>query len=264
LSWVDLLELNYGSFTPPRAIEAPRRLPDLVSCIAMRARGGMVAAVRDGLAAFDPARMRLTRLIEIEADLPRNRPNDGRCDRAGRMWIGTMAMDAAAGQGSLYRIDADLSVTRMDSGFGVSNGVGWSPDDRWMYFVDSRAQAIYRYPFDATRGALGKREIFVDLSAQQGNPAGIAVDSEGFVWSAIWDGWAVMRFAPTGRVDRVVRLPAPRPTSCAFGGRGLRTLFITTARTRLSRERLAEAPLSGSILALDTEVAGQAETPFRG
>lgn len=264
LSWVDLLELNYGGFAPPRAIDAKRALPDLVSCIALRARGGMVAAVRDGLAAFDPVRMRLARLVEIEADLPRNRPNDGRCDRAGRMWIGTMAMDAAAGQGSLYRIDADLTVTRMDSGFGVSNGVGWSPDDRWMYFVDSRAQAIYRYPFDAARGGLGKREIFADLSDQQGNPAGIAVDEQGCVWSAIWDGWAVMRFAPNGRVDRTVRLPVPRPTSCAFGGRGLRTLFITTARTRLSRERLAEAPLSGSILALDAEVAGQAETPFRG
>jgi sugar lactone lactonase YvrE len=204
-------------------------------------------------------------LVAIESDRPRNRPNDGRCDRAGRFWVGTMAMDAAAGQGALYRVEPDLRVVRIDGGFGVSNGVAWSPDDRWMYFVDSRVRTIYRYRFDLASGHAEGREVFADLSDQaSGNPAGIAVDVEGCVWSAIWDGWAVMRFAPTGRIDRVVRLPVPRPTNVAFGGRRLATLYITTARSRLSRERLAEAPLSGSIFALPLAVRGQPETPFAG
>jgi sugar lactone lactonase YvrE len=153
---------------------------------------------------------------------------------------------------------------RVDGGFGVSNGIAWSPDDRWMYFVDSRARVIYRYRFDLASGHAGERETFADLTAQPGNPAGLTVDVEGFVWSAIWDGWAVMRFDPKGRLDRTVRLPVPRPTNCAFGGRRLSTLFITTGRARLSRERLNEAPLSGSIFALACDVRGQAETPFAG
>jgi sugar lactone lactonase YvrE/DNA-binding IclR family transcriptional regulator len=265
LQWVDLLDPHLGGLKPGQEPRPPLPLGDLVSCIALRASGGLVAATRHGLAALDPATGRLASLVGIESDRPRNRPNDGRCDRAGRLWVGTMAMDAAPGQGALYRVEADRKVVRVDGGFGVSNGIAWSPDDRWMYFVDSRARTIYRYRFDLVAGSAEGREVFVDLTGQgSGNPAGIAVDAEGFVWSAIWDGWSVTRFAPNGRVDRVVRLPVPRPTSCTFGGRRLSTLYITTSRSRLSRERLNEAPLSGSIFALPLAVRGQAETPFAG
>lgn len=269
LRWVDLLDPQLGALKPGEE-PAKLALADLVSCIALRESGGLVAATRHGIAALDPDSGRLTPLAGIEADRPRNRPNDGRCDRRGRFWVGTMAMDAAAGHGALYRVEADRSVARVDSGFGVSNGIAWSPDDRWMYFVDSRVRAIYRYRFDLASGTAEGREVFVDLSGPtsawlgSGNPAGIAVDAEGFVWSAIWDGWSVMRFAPNGRVDRVVRLPVPRPTSCAFGGKRLTTLYVATSRSRLSRERLAEAPLSGSIFTLPVTVRGQAETPFAG
>lgn len=264
LSWVDLLDPHLGSIKIGRDPAPAVPLHELVSCIALRQSGGLIAATRRGLAALDPESGSLTPIAEIEADRPRNRPNDGRCDRAGRFWVGTMAMGGGAAQGALYRVGADHHVARIDSGFGVSNGIAWSPDDRWMYFVDSRVRTIYRYRFDLASGAAEGREVFVDLTGEAGNPAGLAVDSEGHVWSAIWDGWAVKRFDPKGRVERVIRLPVPRPTSCTFGGRGLTTLYVTTARTRLSRERLQESPLSGSIFALPGTIRGQADTPFAG
>jgi sugar lactone lactonase YvrE/DNA-binding IclR family transcriptional regulator len=264
LFWVDLLDPHLGTLRPGQDAQPAVPLADLASCIALRASGGLVAATRQALAALDPATGRLKPLVALEPDRPRNRPNDGRCDRLGRFWVGTMAMDAAPGQGALWRIDGGRAA-RIDGGFGVSNGIAWSPDDRWMYFVDSRVRAIYRYRFDLAAGAVEGRELLVDLTGQGGgNPAGIAVDAEGCIWSAIWDGWAVIRFAPSGKVDRVVRLPVPRPTSCAFGGRKLATLYVTTSRSRLSRERLAEAPLSGAIFALPVDVRGQPETPFAG
>ena len=264
LHWVDLLDPHLCAARPGRVPVTRLPLYDLVSCIAFRQAGGLVGATRRGLAALDPETGALTRIVEIEADRPRNRPNDGRCDRHGRFWVGTMAMDGAAGQGSLYVVDRDHRVRRVDTGFGVSNGIAWSPDDRWMYFADSRARMVYRYRFDLAAGTASDRAAFIDFSGDPGNPAGLAVDVDGFIWSTVWDGWAVRRFDPDGRLERVVHLPVPRPTSCTFGGRGLTTLFVTTARSRLSRERLEEAPLSGSIFALPVPVRGQPETPFAG
>jgi sugar lactone lactonase YvrE len=146
----------------------------------------------------------------------------------------------------------------------VSNGLGWSPDDRRFYFTDSGTRRIYVYDYDIETGAVAGRRTFVALPEGMGVPDGLAVDAEGFVWSAQWDGWCVTRYDPDGRVDRVINLPVPRPTSCAFGGPDLSTLYITSARIRLSAQQLAEAPLSGSVFALATATRGLPETPFAG
>jgi sugar lactone lactonase YvrE/DNA-binding IclR family transcriptional regulator len=239
-------------------------MPELVGAVVPRRRGGFVAAMQTGLKAVDLDTGAVTTIAAPEATKPGNRFNDGKCDRRGRFWAGTLAIDTTPGHGSLYRLDPDGRCTCVESGFHVSNGLGWSPDDRTFYFTDSGAKRIYAYDFDIETGALANRRVFVEVPEGSGAPDGMAVDAEGFVWSAHWDGWCITRYDPQGRVDRVINLPVPRPTSCAFGGPDLTTLYVTSARIRLSVQQLAEAPLSGSVFAIQTGVKGLPEVPFAG
>ena len=172
-----------------------------------------------------------------------------------------MRLDASRASGSLYAIAPDLSWQRQESGLTVANGLDWSPDGRSFYFVDSAHSRIYAYAFDAKTGTLADRRVFAEVA---GRPDGLAVDAEGFVWCAIWDGWCLHRYAPDGRLDREVWLPVPRPTSLAFGGPDLKTLFITTARIRLPSRVLAEAPFSGGLFTLPVDVPGLAAAEFGG
>jgi sugar lactone lactonase YvrE len=133
-----------------------------------------------------------------------------------------------------------------------------------MYFTDSGVKRIYVYDFDLESGEIANRRVFVQLPDGAGLPDGLAVDEEGFVWSAHWDGWCVTRYDPGGKIDRVVSVPVPRPTSCCFGGPDLSTLFVTSARIRLSARQLADAPLSGGVFALNAGVRGQLDTAFAG
>ena len=239
-------------------------MPELISAIVPRQRGGYLAAMQTGLKAVDLDSGRLTAIAAPEADKPGNRFNDGKCDRRGRFWAGTLAIDTTPGHGSLYRLDPDGRCTTMDTGFNISNGLGWSPDDRLFYFTDSGARRIYVYDFDIDSGSIANRRIFVELPEGVGTPDGLTVDADGFVWSAHWDGWCITRYAPDGKVDRVINLPVPRPTSCAFGGPDFTTLYVTSARIRLSAQQLAEAPLSGSIFAIRTGVTGLPGAAFAG
>jgi sugar lactone lactonase YvrE len=150
----------------------------------------------------------------------------------------------------------------MDSGFICSNGLGWSPDDRTMYFTDSMVRTIWAYEFDLPTGALGARRVFAKLADNDGVPDGLTVDSEGFVWSAIWDGWRVIRYAPDGSIDREVSMPVQRPSSCMFGGPDLKTLYITSACVELGWSALAKGPLAGALFALECDVAGLPEPAF--
>src|SRR5690606_20287098 len=172
--------------------------------------------------------------------------------------------DTAPDQGRLWRLDPDGRTYEMDRGFHVSNGLGWSPDDKTFYFTDTAKQTIYAYDFDLESGAIGNRRVFVTVPESEGKPDGLTVDAEGFVWSAHWDGWCVTRYDPEGKVERVINLPVPRPTSCVFGGPDLQTLFVTTARIRLSAAQLADAPLSGSVFAIDTGIKGLLDPMFAG
>jgi sugar lactone lactonase YvrE/DNA-binding IclR family transcriptional regulator len=262
LYWVDILAPAVHRFDPKTRTNEEMVLPRLVSAVVPRRGGGLVALTQEGLEAFDFASGGLEPLVDPEADIPDNRFNDGKCDRSGRLWAGTMCLDASRTTGSLYAIRADLSWARVASGFTVANGLDWSPDGRTFYFADSAPGRIYAYEFDMATGGLGQRSIFAEIDASLGRPDGLAVDSEGFVWCAIWDGWCIHRYAPDGRLDREVRLPVPRPTSIAFGGDGLKTLFITSARIRLPSRVLAEAPFSGGLFTLPVDVAGLPAAEF--
>ncbi len=264
LALVDILAPSIIIADPQDGTFQTHAMPELVSAVVPRRRGGFLAAMQTGLKAVDLTTGKVSTIASPEAGKPGNRFNDGKCDRRGRFWVGSLAIDTTPGHGALHRLDPDGRCVMMDDGFHVSNGLGWSPDDRRFYFTDSRPRRIYVYDFDLESGAIENRRVFAQLPEGVGVPDGVAVDAEGFVWSAHWDGWCVTRYDPDGKVDRVINLPVPRPTSCAFGGPDLSTLYVTSARIRLSAQQLAEAPMSGSVFALQTGARGLPETPFAG
>lgn len=247
-----------------RAGTSRHPMPSEIGCIALRRGGGLVAALREGVAFIETEGMSAEVVLPLESDLPHNRFNDGKCDPAGRLWIASMDDRVREPSGAIWRIDGEPSARRMADGHIVGNGFGWSPDGRTMYFTDSENRVIFAYPFDAATGALGERRTFATVDTAAGYPDGLTVDAEGGVWSAHWDGWRVTRYLPNGRIDRVVDLPVPRPTSLAFGGEGLKRLFVTSASIDLDETVLARAPLSGGLFEIATEIGGRPEPRFIG
>jgi len=187
--------------------------------------------------------------------------NDGKVDPGGRFWVGTLGDDD---QSCLYRLDPDGELHTMETGIQISNGLGWSPDRKTMYYTDSPLRVIYAYDYDLGSGSITNRRDFVSVPIDEGFPDGLAVDSDGFIWSAHWDGWRISRYDPEGNIERVVYLPVQRPTSCTFGGPDLDQLFITSAWTGLSETERREQPLAGDLFLVCGDVKGQKENMFLG
>ena len=189
--------------------------------------------------------------------------NDGRCDRQGRFWSGTVQEARVVGEAGLWRLDGEREARRMESALTVVNGIAFSPDDRTMYVADSHVREIYAYDFDAHAGNLGARRLFARLASDAGMPDGATVDVDGCLWVAAIHGGRLIRYAPDGRLDRTIVMPVSQPTSCEFGGEGLRTLFVTSARMRLDNAALAREPLAGSLFALDVGTGGLPTPRYR-
>lgn len=225
-------------------------LPEPVGAAALRRNGGLLLALQGGFAFFDPDTGALERLFDPEPQSVQNRLNDGKCDVRGRFWVGSMHDPEQDPTGHLYRLDPDLGLERFDMGFVVTNGPAWSGDGRTFYFTDSAGRRIWAYDFDMAEGRLGPRRLFAELTPEEGHPDGQCVDAEGGVWTAHWNGARVTRRLADGTVDRVIELPVPLVTSCCFGGAGLDTLYVTTARVGLPPSALASAPLSGGLFVI--------------
>jgi sugar lactone lactonase YvrE len=266
LYWADIVGKQLNAFDPVTGINQVTELPELVTSIAPRAKGGLILTLRSSFAFFDPKTKKLEKIAEPEPDKPANRFNDGKTDRQGRMWGGTMGdVDWDKPVGSLYRMGADLKPVRVEEGICCSNGLGWSPDSKTMYFTESFAYRIWAYDFDAATGNISNRRVFLKLDPHESAfPDGLTVDAEGYVWSAQPMFGRLARYAPDGKLDRVIELPVSRGTSAMFGGPNLDILYVTTMRLTLSEAQLGEEPLAGSLLALEPGVRGVAETPFAG
>ena len=215
-----------------------------------------MVAVRDGFMTLDPATGELDMLAEVEQDDPATRMNDGACDRAGRFYAGTMGFNEEPGLGALYRLDPDLRVTTLVTGVGISNGIGWSPDDRLMYYIDSHTHRVDVFDYDPATGAIEGRRQFAAVGQGEVVPDGLTVDAEGCVWVAVWGGHAVLRHDPAGQVVQTLEFPAARVSSCAFGGRGLDRLYVTTAA--------GPGESAGALFTAEPGVTGQPSYPFRG
>jgi len=264
LYWVDIENSLLQRLTPADGAIERWTLPERLCAFALRRSGGLIVALASGLAFFDPSSGAIERLASPEADMPRNRFNDGKCDRRGRFWAGTMDDRLSERTGALYRFDADGTCHRMEKDIGISNSLAWSPDNRVFYFADTLQRKIFAYDFDIEAGTIGNRRVLTDMAGQPGNPDGSTIDAEGFLWNAQWDGWRLVRYAPDGRVDRVVELPVQKPTSCMFGGPDLRTLYVTSAVWDLTPAQIERQPWAGGLLALDVGVAGLPESRFAG
>ena len=237
--------------------------PMRVGSLAPRAGGGFVAGTGQGFALVDLDVGRFDLLGNPDADRPANRFNDGKVDRQGRFWAGTMDDREREASGTLYRLDTDLDWTAVDGGYRVTNGPAFSPDGRIMYHNDSALQVTYAFNVDEAGNAVDRRE-FLRAEPGEGYPDGMTVDAEGCLWVAFWDGWCVRRYSPAGALLQTVEVPVQRPTSCAFGGAGLATLFVTSARIGIEGTDLDKQPLAGGLLAVDVGVQGLAELPFAG
>ena len=239
-------------------------MPEEVGCFALRESGGLVAALRSGFAFVDLETGKVDYLCDPEADRPENRFNDGRCDRQGRFWAGTMHEPRSRLDGNLYCLDTDTSCRRMAGDVLVANGLAWSPDSSVMYWSDSRNSIVYAFDFDPASGRINNRRTFIELTAEQGRPDGAAIDAEGFYWSACFRGSRVLRIAPDGTVDREILMPVRDITMVAFGGADFDRLFITTSKEALSEDERRLSPLAGCVFEADPGVRGLPEPRFRG
>jgi sugar lactone lactonase YvrE len=263
LYWVDIKNPRLFRHDLSSGATRVTPMPEPIGAVALSAGGGLVAALRSGFALIDPRGVAQPVFARPEADLPENRFNDGKCDRAGRFWAASMNDRERGATGHLYRVDGMQGFSRMESGFVIGNGLGWSPDNRVFYFTDSIARRIYAYDFAIDSGTISNRRVFATVPDDAGFPDGLCIDADGHVWSAHWDGWRVTRYAPDGRIVDVLRMPVPRPTSCAFGSPRLDMLYVTSARIGLDGQALARAPWSGSVLAIEPGATGLPEPHFR-
>ena len=260
LLWVDILASTVHLLDPERGTDRAIPVGQAVGAAVPADDGSIVLAVRDGFARLDPMTGAVSTIALVEADIPGNRMNDGACDTAGRFWAGTQSEAGERQAGRLYRLELDGTVTTVLDGVTISNGLGWSPDDRAFYYIDTASGTIDVFDHDPVTGAIEGRRVFARVPDGAGGADGLAIDTDGFVWVAFWDGWAVRRYAPDGSLDREIRMPVSHPTSCAFGGDDLRTLYVTTSRSDgrdlLPPERLESQPMAGGILRLAAPVAG--------
>lgn len=234
-----------------------------VSAAVPRADGGIVIAIEHELISFDRDGNRETLAI-VEDHLPTNRFNDCRCDRAGRLWAGTMSRERVPGTAALYCLEAGGPIRRVIAETTLSNGIGWSPDWDRMYFIDSTTQRIDVLEFDVATGGVADRRTLANVEERDGMPDGLAVDADGGVWVCLFRGGSVRRYEPDGSLSDVISLPVTDPTCPAFGGPDLRTLYITTARHRLSPKEQKREPLAGMVLSFDAGVAGMPTPRFAG
>jgi sugar lactone lactonase YvrE len=262
--WVDISANLVHRFTPSTGIDTSLDVGQPVGAVALRSKGGLVLALRDGFGLLETDTGEVQMIAGTEANVPGNRMNDGKCDRAGRFWAGTMAFDQAPAAGALYRLDQDHSAEKMVQDVTISNGLCWSENDRSMYYIDSPTQGIDVFDFDAASGELSNRRRVVDIPESAGLPDGMTIDEQGFLWVALYGGGAVRRYSPAGELDRTVELPATQITCCTFGGPDFGDLYITSAAQEMSEEALAAQPHAGALFVCRPGPAGMPANRYAG
>jgi sugar lactone lactonase YvrE len=263
--WIDIEQPKLQSFSPQTGEHLVYPFDTrFLGSLALRKSGGFLIALDLALYTFDPDTRRLELFCEVESGEKDNRLNDGRCDRQGRLWIGTMDNKILEPNGSFYSVEPNGTVTRYFNGILVSNCIATSPDQKTLYFSDTRRYTIWAFDLDVKSGSISNRRVFVDYTATKDRPDGACVDAEGFIWNAIFAGGRVVRYAPDGRIDRTIKVPVTNPTCICFGGPALETLYITTARKFLTPAQLAAEPWAGALLAVEPGVKGLPEAMFGG
>ena len=266
LYWIDIYDGKLNRFDPASGENRVWRLGEPIGSFALCEDNGILVALKSGIYRFDPADGGVRPVASPERNRPENRMNDGRCDPAGRFWVGTMRdpSDPRRKEGTLYRLDPDGSCTAAVADLVVSNGLAFSPDGRTLYHSDSHpsVRAIWAWDFDLAEGRIANRRVFVDTHGMPGRPDGGCCDADGCYWMAGNDGWELVRFTSAGKIDLRIPLPIAKPSMPAFGGRELDTIFVTSIRP--PGVDLSNQPLAGSLFAVRPGVKGILEPRFRG
>jgi sugar lactone lactonase YvrE len=264
LWWLDIKSRLIHRHDPVTGRNDRFPAPQDPGCLAVRERGGLVISLATGFHFFTPESGRFEPIVDPEAELPENRFNDGKPDRQGRFWAGTMHEPQTRPSAALYRLDPDRGCHRVVEGICVSNGLAWSPDSRTMYFADSMANRVWAWDFDPASGNVANRRVFIDTEPTGGVPDGATVDAEGCYWLTVPATSKIIRYDPEGRPMRTVMMPTDLPTCVMFGGADLDTLYVTTATLGRSAEKLAGQRSPGGLFAFQPGVKGLPEAHFRG
>jgi len=264
LLFVDIMRGHIHEFSPATGEDRVVEVGRPVGCVALTERGDWIVGAKGGFYRVDPRSGRSTLVAAVEADLPGNRMNDGYVDARGRFWAGSMDLAGMRERGSLYRLDTDGSVRRVLTRVSISNGLDWSLDGHTFYFTDLAQSRIDQFEFEPNTGTLKNRRPFVEFPVDFGYPDGLIVDAEGFIWVGMWEGGSLHRYAPDGRLDLILPVPASQTTKCAFGGPDLSDLYITTAWVGLDPAARAAQPLAGGLFRVRPGVRGRRVNRYGG
>lgn len=265
LLWVDIEGHTVHLFDPEQGSDRAIDVGEPVSTVVPRASGGLVVALTHRLAALDLDSGKLEVLAEAEADIADTRFNDGKCDPAGRFWVGTISLSRTPDAANLWRLDADCSIRCMLDQVTNSNGLVWSPDQTTMYYIDTSTRRVDAFDYRVETGQIDRRRTVISVPEELGKPDGMTIDAEGMLWVALFGGGRVTRWDPrTGRLLQTVHVPAARTSSCAFGGPHWEGLYITTARSGASAEELHAQPQAGGLFVARPGVAGLPGFAFAG
>jgi D-xylonolactonase len=255
LWFVDIFEKQIHRFVPGTGRHQSWTAPGKVSFVLPDAQGSFLVGLPGAVARFHSRTGAFETLARVEKDYPQNRLNDGCIDRLGRLWFGSMDEDSQRKSAAIYRWGAEPAPVLVDGGYCISNGPAFSPDGRIFYATDTLDHVLYRFSV-GEGGALGHKTPLIRFSPEDGFPDGTSVDAEGCLWVAFWGGWCVRRFSPDGKKIADVKLPCAQVTKLAFGGDGLKTAYVTTARHGLEPQDLAGQPLAGGVFAFEVDVPG--------
>lgn len=259
LHWVDILAGSIHTSDVTTGRTSTLTVPTLVGAAVPRRVGGFVAATAEGFATIDPSGMLDTRVALLPDGM---RMNDAKCDSHGQLWAGSTAMDFRAGEGRLHVLLPDWSTRVVLDGLTLPNGLGWSPDGRTFYLIDTIAGELCAFDTNPDDAVLAHRRLLYAFPADLGLPDGLTVDSAGCIWVALWGGSRVVRISPDGDLLTGIEMPVRQPSSCTFGGKALDTLYVTSAREGLD---LTARDLDGSVFALTgLDMTGPAPEVFGG
>ena len=239
-------------------------MPTDICCVAPNQNGGLIAALKDGIAILNPISNKINYLATLPKELSEiSMFNDGHCDRQGRFWIGCKDLSEKKPTGNIFLFSLQKKLIKKASDFIVANGLITSLDSKYFYIADSPNRIIYKYDFDSDAGEIYNRKIFAKVADDAGYPDGMTIDSQGYLWGCHFDGWRVTRYDTDGKIDRVIKMPISAPSSCCLGGFDLKTLFITSAKRDVTESELKNQPQAGCVFAIDVDVPGVNEPCFK-
>jgi len=257
LFWVDIEGCKLHKHDPSSGKNKSWSFNEMIGAAVSTKNGNLLLAMEKGLASFDLVTEQLTKLEVLENSNPKIRFNDGKVGPNGNFWVGTMEKNCATNAGNFYRISPNFETSLEIEQTSISNGMAWSSDREKFFYIDSPTFSVQVFDFDAENGVISNGRILFKIPDEYGGPDGMCIDSEDTLWIAHWGGHCVRRWNPeTGQVLEKIEVAAPHVTSCCFGGKDLKTLYITTAKSGLTDKQLQEFPQSGGLFVHETTVRG--------